>query len=116
MNSPLPADLFDELCPSQLLPVRMRDKWSPLVLRCLEGGSRRFSELRIPLARASAKELTRSLRNLQRDGFVSRSVNGRSVSYELTGLGRSLLGHLDVLCDWAEAHWDELLDARESSP
>jgi DNA-binding HxlR family transcriptional regulator len=107
--------MFDELCPSQLLPMRMRDKWAPLVLRCLEGGPRRFSELRVPLARASAKELSRSLRNLRRDGFVNRSVDGRSVSYELTALGRSLLDQLDVFCDWAAAHWDELLDARESA-
>jgi DNA-binding HxlR family transcriptional regulator len=110
---PLPPDLFDEICPSPLSPVRMGDKWTPLVLRCLEGGPRRFSELRVPLHRTSAKELTRSLRNLQRDGLVARTVDGRAVSYALTALGRSLLEPLDVLCAWTAEHWDELLDARD---
>ena len=64
---PLPRDLFDEICPSALSPIRMGDKWTPLVLRCLEDGPRRFSELRVPMHRTSAKELTRSLRNLERE-------------------------------------------------
>ena len=75
---PLPRDLFDEICPSALSPIRMGDKWAPLVLRCLEDGPRRFSELRVPMHRTSAKELTRSLRNLERDGMVQRTAAGRS--------------------------------------
>jgi DNA-binding HxlR family transcriptional regulator len=110
---PLRSDLFDEICPSSLSPIRMGDKWAPLVLRCLEGGPRRFSELRVPLHRTSAKELTRSLRNLERDGLVARTVAGRSVTYALTDLGRSLLEPLDALCAWTSDHWDELLDARD---
>ena len=47
MREPLPADLFDELCPSALNPIRFGDKWSALVIRCLEDGPRRFSELRV---------------------------------------------------------------------
>lgn len=110
---PLAADMFDEICPSTLSPIRMGDKWTPLVLRCLEGGPRRFSELRVPLHRTSAKELTRSLRNLERDGIVERTVTARNVSYSLTSLGRSLLEPLDALCAWTAEHWDELLDARD---
>ena len=110
---PLSRDLFDEICPSTLSPIRMGDKWTPLVLRCLEDGPRRFSELRVPLHRTSAKELTRSLRNLERDGLIQRTVDGRSVTYALTSLGRSLLEPLYALCAWTAEHWDDLLDARD---
>jgi DNA-binding HxlR family transcriptional regulator len=114
----LRADMFEEICPSTLLPFRVGgDKWAGLVLRCLEEGPRRYSELRVPLARVSPKMLTQSLRALERDGFVRRTEYAapvRQVTYELTDLGRSLLEPLRAFCDWAEDHWDELLDARES--
>ncbi|GAA1113022.1 helix-turn-helix domain-containing protein [Kribbella jejuensis] len=113
----LRADMFDEICPSTVLPFRIGgDKWAGMILRCLADGPRRYSELRIPLARISPKMLTQSLRALERDGLISRTEYERRVSYELTALGRSLLEPLRALCDWAEEHWDELLDARESAP
>ena len=56
---------------------------------------------------------TRTLRILERDGFVSGAAAGRAVSYELTPLGRSLLGPLTVVYEWTADHWDELLDARD---
>jgi hypothetical protein len=52
---PLPPDMFDELCPSSLLPFRFGDKWAALVIRCLEDGPRRFSELRVPLHHATPR-------------------------------------------------------------
>ena len=113
---PLPADLFDELCPSPLLPVRFGDKWASMVLRCLADGPRRYSELRVPLSRVSPKALTQSLRGLERNGFVSRTVHADPklrVEYALTPLGRSTLEPLAAACQWAAEHWDELLDARE---
>ncbi|GAB2666289.1 helix-turn-helix domain-containing protein [Kribbella swartbergensis] len=114
----LRADMFEEICPSTLLPFRIGgDKWSALVLVCLEDGPRRFSELRVPLARVTPKVLTQTLRNLERDGFVRRTAYDepvRRVTYELTDLGRSLLEPMRVMCEWASDHWDELLDARES--
>ena len=70
----------------------------------------------MPLARVSPKVLTQSLRTLERDGFVLRTVYDepvRRVTYELTDLGRSLLEPMRR-CEWAADHWDELLDARES--
>lgn len=114
MLAPLDPDMFDPLCPSQLMPMRIGDKWAALVIRCLEGGPRRFSELRVPIRGATAKTLTKSLRGLERDGLVARTAAARSVSYELTPLGRSLLEPLNVMCAWAAEHWDELIDARES--
>ena len=115
-RQPLPADMFDELCPSSLLPFRFGDKWAGLVIRCLEDGPRRFSELRIPLHRVTAKVLTQSLRGLERDGLISRTVHAGpqpQVEYALTPLGRSMLEPLEAACTWAAEHWDELLDARE---
>ncbi|MGK5639901.1 winged helix-turn-helix transcriptional regulator [Streptomyces sp. URMC 126] len=116
-RKPLPADMFDELCPSSLTPFRFGDKWAPLVIRCLEDGPRRFSELRVPLRRVTPKVLTASLRALERDGFVERTVYPdalQRVEYALTPLGRSLLGQIALACAWAEEHWEELLDAREA--
>jgi DNA-binding HxlR family transcriptional regulator len=115
MREPLPADMFDELCPSSLTPIRFGDKWAGLIIRCLEDGPRRFSELRVPLRRVTPKMLTQSLRGLERDGLVKRTVRGPQVEYALTPLGRSLLGPIAVACAWAEEHWEELLDARESA-
>ena len=89
----------------------MQDKWAPMVLRCLEDGPRRFSELRVPLYRTSAKELTRSLRNLQHDGFVCRTTAARTVTYEFTDLGCSLLDLLDRVYGSSDEHGEDLLDA-----
>ena len=115
-RQPLPPDMFDELCPSSLVPFRFGDKWAALVLTCLEGGPRRFSELRVPLHRVTPKVLTRSLRGLERRGLVARTVHaeaGLGVEYSLTPLGRSMLEPIRVACAWASEHWDELLDAQE---
>jgi len=103
--------MFDPVCPSGLSPIRVGDKWAGMVIRCLEGGPRRFSELRVPLRGVTAKALTKSLRTLERDGLVRRAA-GR---YELSPLGRSLLEPMEAGCAWAREHWDELLDARDAS-
>lgn len=115
MREPLRADMFDELCPSSLSPIRFGDKWAGMIIRCLEDGPRRFSELAVPLRRVTPKMLTQSLRGLERDGLVERTVRAPHVEYALTPLGRSLLEPMAAACAWAEEHWEELLDARESS-
>uniref|UniRef100_A0AAU1UPE5 Helix-turn-helix transcriptional regulator n=1 Tax=Streptomyces sp. NBC_00119 TaxID=2975659 RepID=A0AAU1UPE5_9ACTN len=98
-----------------MLPFRFGDRAS-MVLHCLEDGPRRYSELRVPLGRVTPKALTQSLRGLERNGFVSRTVHADPklrVEYALTPLGRSMLEPLAAACRWATEHWDELLDARE---
>lgn len=118
MPEPLDPDMFDPVCPSDLAPIRVGDKWAGMIIRCLERGPRRFSELRIPLRGITAKVLTQSLRALERDGLVTRTAHAgpaQRVEYELTRLGRSLLEPMDATCSWMQEHWDELLDARESS-
>jgi DNA-binding HxlR family transcriptional regulator len=110
--------MFDPVCPTDLTPIRFGDKWAGMIIRCLEHGPRRFSELRIPLRGVSAKALTKSLRTLERDGLVMRTVYSepeRRTEYQLTQLGFSLLGPIAVACAWAEEHWDEILDARDAS-
>lgn len=110
--------MFDPVCPSDLSPIRVGDKWAAMIIRCLEGGPRRFSELQIPLRGVTSKVLTQSLRALARDGLITRTDHAepvRRVEYELTPLGRSLLDPMAAACGWAREHWDELLDAREVS-
>lgn len=109
--------MFDSVCPSGLTPFRIGDKWAGMIIRCLEHGPRRFSELRIPLRGVTSKVLTRSLRSLERDGLILRTVHaGRTqhVEYELTALGRSMLEPIAAICAWTDEHWEELLDAREA--
>lgn len=110
--------MFDPVCPSALPPIRFGDKWAGMIIRCLEQGPRRFSELRVPLRGVTAKMLTQSLRGLERDGLVSRTEYpgpARRVEYVLTGLGRSLLEPMAAACAWSAEHWDELIDAREAA-
>jgi DNA-binding HxlR family transcriptional regulator len=114
----LDPEMFDPLCPSTLSPIRFGDKWTGMVIRCLEHGPRRFSELRIPLRGVTAKVLTQSLRSLEHSGLITRTRYAAPVprvEYELTALGRSMIEPMNAACAWAEAHWEELLDAREAS-
>lgn len=118
VTKPLDPDMFDPLCPSNLSPFRFGDKWAGLIIRCLEDGPRRFSELRVPLRGITPKVLTKSLRCLERDGLVSRTSRPGPtphVEYALTALGRSMLEPIAAICAWTSEHWDELVDAREAS-
>ncbi|XKK42274.1 helix-turn-helix transcriptional regulator [Nocardiopsis sp. ARC36] len=87
----------------------MQNKWAPFVLRLLEHGDQSFNTLRLKLPRIGPKELTRALRSLERDGFITHSPTG----YRLTPLGRSLLALLLDVYAWTTEHWDEIVDARD---
>lgn len=122
-------DAFLAGCPSRALLDRISDKWVALVLAALAGegpsagGDRdgvpralRYSELSRRLAGVSQKMLTQTLRSLERDGLVTRTVTPTvpvTVTYELTDLGRSLQGVMRGLKRWAEAHMDAVLANRE---
>ena len=83
---------------------RIGDKWSVLVVTTLGNGSRRFNELRREIPSVSQRMLTLTLRNLERDGLVSRKVTPSippRVDYALTELGMSLLTPLEGLANWA---------------
>ena len=83
---------------------RIGDKWTILVVRELGGGSKRFSEIKRGLGSISQKMLTTTLRALERDGFVNRTVFPTvppRVDYELTALGHDLLKPVAALGEWA---------------
>ncbi|WP_230487391.1 winged helix-turn-helix transcriptional regulator [Nocardioides anomalus] len=110
-------DAFLAACPSRQLLDRLSDKWVTLVLVGLEEGPRRYSELSRTIAGVSQKMLTQTLRTLERDGLLTRTVTASvpvTVTYELTPLGRSLQQLMAQLKDWAEAHMDQVLTARDS--
>ncbi|GGX73534.1 transcriptional regulator [Streptomyces hiroshimensis] len=108
--------MFDDPdCSDRAQPFRVGDKWTGMVLRCLEGGPRRFSELRVPLHWITPKVLTETLRSMERNGFLTRTVHDENpprVVYELTALGRSLLVPLDTACEWTRMHLQEVVEAR----
>ena len=84
--------------------ARVGDKWSVRVVMALEGGSRRFNQLRRDIPAISQRMLTRTLRLLERDGLVSRTVTPSvppRVDYALTPLGRSLCDPVARLGNWA---------------
>ena len=88
---------------------RVGDKWSMLIVMVLATGDRRFSELKREIDGISQRMLTRSLRGLERDGLVSRTVTPTippRVDYALTELGVSLTTPVKALGDWAIAHID----------
>ena len=83
---------------------RIGDKWTVLVVQTLADGSRRFNEIRREIPSVSQRMLTLTLRNLERDGLVSRTVTPtipRAVDYELTELGHSLQKPICGLATWA---------------
>ena len=92
-------------CPVRDVLDRIGDKWSVLILRELRDGPLRFGVLRRQISDISQRMLTETLRNLQRDGFVSRRVYSTvppSVEYKVTDLGHSLLVPLGQLALWTE--------------
>ena len=123
-------DAFLAGCPSRQLLDRISDKWVALVLAALgddgprpgndcAGGPRpmRYSELSRRLAGVSQKMLTQTLRSLERDGLLTRTVKPTvpvTVTYSLTDLGSSLQHVMHGIKAWAEAHMDEVLANRET--
>jgi DNA-binding HxlR family transcriptional regulator len=116
-------------CPSRQLLDRISDKWVALILAALgsdgprpgttcvgEPRPMRYSELSRRLAGVSQKMLTQTLRSLERDGLITRTVTPTvpvTVTYELTGLGLSLQHVMRGIKDWAETHMDEVLANRD---
>lgn len=94
---------------------RVGDKWSVLAIVLLGDGTKRFSELRRTIAGVSQRMLTLTLRGLERDGLVDRTVFATvppRVEYSLTALGRTLLKTVTELATWATANGTEIERAR----
>ncbi len=103
-------------CPARQLLDTISSKWVSLVLTALTDGPRRYSDLSRIIAGVSQKMLTQTLRTLERDGLVSRTITPAvpvRVEYELTPLGHSLLPVMRAVKEWAEVHMDDVLAARD---
>ncbi|CAG7654060.1 winged helix-turn-helix transcriptional regulator [Actinacidiphila bryophytorum] len=110
-------DAFMAECPSRQLLERISDKWATLIVTALADGPRRYAELARTIAGVSQKMLTQTLRALERDGLVTRTVTASvpvRVDYELTGIGRELLVVLAAVKSWSERHIEQVLDARDA--
>ena len=102
-------------CELRDLLDRLGDKWSLLVVELLGHGVLRFSELRRQIDGISQRMLTLTLRHLERDGLITRTVYPvvpPRVDYELTNLGRSLLDAVQPLVSWSRAHRSAVAIAR----
>ena len=101
---------------SQILS-RVGDKWTVLIVMLLRDGPRRFNEIKRMVGGISQRMLTLTLKGLERDGMVTRTVTPSippRVDYELTALGRSLCEPVFALGSWAQAHLTEIDAARDA--
>ena len=104
-----------QACAIRDLLDRLGDKWSLLVVELLGEGTQRFTELRREIDGISQRMLTLTLRRLERDGLVRRTVHPvvpPRVDYDLTPLGRTLLDAVAPLVTWTRNHRDEIAAAR----
>lgn len=109
------ANVFDDRCASQEVLDLVANKWAVLVIHRLGRETKRYRDLTREIGGVSQKMLTQTLRGLEHNGLVTRKVYPvvpPHVEYALTPLGRTLLGPLKALCEWAQRHMDEVHAAR----
>lgn len=106
---------FDQNCPVRGVLDKISDKWSMLLVMTLASAPKRFNQLRREIPDISQKMLTQTLRELQRDGLVSRKVfdtKPPSVEYSLTPLGQSIIVPFGYLIHWANENHRRIDGAR----
>jgi DNA-binding HxlR family transcriptional regulator len=104
-------------CPIRDVLDRIGDQWSLLVLETLKGGTMRFNELMREIGDISKQMLSRTLKHLEQDGFIRRTVYAEvppRVEYDLTDLGHSFLAPMKTLVMWADTHHDGIREARRA--
>ncbi|RSD19348.1 transcriptional regulator [Amycolatopsis eburnea] len=109
-------DVYLRNCPCRDVLDLLANKWTALVLGALARGPHRFGELRRAVDGISQKMLTQNLRQLERDGFVTRTVyptTPPTVEYALTEMGAEVGAHLIALSAWSQANFDRIRSARE---
>ncbi|MGH2561277.1 MAG: winged helix-turn-helix transcriptional regulator [Thermomicrobiales bacterium] len=112
-------NVFDPNCGSRRVLELIADKWTAIVVYSLARGSCRFGQLQRDVGGISHKVLTTTLRELERDGLVQRTVYPvvpPHVEYSLTSLGETLTVPLGAICLWAETHLAEVDAARAAEP
>ncbi|MEH2001149.1 MAG: helix-turn-helix domain-containing protein [Nostoc sp.] len=115
--SRIPKFFDDEDCPVREILDHVGDKWTSLILSNLVGGSLRFSEIKRRLPGISQRMLTETLRGLERNGILLRTVYPiipPKVEYSLTPLGESLVPLVQALVLWSLEHRSEIHDARST--
>ncbi len=109
------GDTLNPQCPARLVLDRIGDKWAVLIINSLAGGPLRFNALRKHIGGISQKMLSQTLKNLERDGLITRSVIATvpvTVEYAVTPLGEGLAGIVGQLTHWAEGNLTQILNAR----
>ncbi|WP_265517420.1 winged helix-turn-helix transcriptional regulator [Nitratireductor luteus] len=107
--------VFEQPCPIRDVLDRIGDQWSLLILQVLEHGTMRFSEIERAITDISKQMLSKTLRRLEEDGFVRRTLYPEvppRVEYELTDLGRSFLVPMKRLIAWANENHRAICEAR----
>jgi DNA-binding HxlR family transcriptional regulator len=110
-------NVYDNQCPTRKTLDRIADKWTVLIVGRLATKKRRFGELRREIVGISPKVLTQKLRELERDGIITRRVYASvppKVEYSLTPLGSTLIGLLDAIRVWSETHIEAVLEAQQT--
>ncbi len=110
-----PRTVFDRQYGSRSVLTLLAEKWTTMVLFALAGGTKRHGELRREISGISQKMLTQTLRRLERDGLVARTLYPQvppRVEYSLTPLGQTLGALVCAICDWAAVHYGEIEAAR----
>lgn len=114
-SSGLPADVYSAKCPTRQVLDHIAGKWTVLVVDALLEGTMRYTDLSRRIEGVSQKMLTQTLRRLEADGFVTRTVYPTippQVTYALTPLGLSLAEPITALRTWTESHINEIEQAR----
>ena len=114
---PEPVNLLETCRPVRQILARVGDKWSVLIVMALRDGPRRFNEMKRAIGTISQRMLTLTLRSMERDGLVRRTVfptKPPRVDYELTALGRSLYEPIERLGRWAIDNETEIARAQET--
>lgn len=116
-SSGLPADVYSAKCPTREVLDHIAGKWTVLIVDALAGGTLRYTALLRRIDGISQKMLTQTLRQLEADGFVTRTVHPTvppQVEYALTPLGHSLRTPIAALREWVEAHINDIERARRA--
>ncbi len=108
-------NIYEDRCPTRQVLDRLADKWALLILDRLKIEPVRFNQLRRDIKGISQKVLSQTLKKLERDGLLSRTVFATvpvSVEYALTPLGQSLIDTVSTFAHWAETHMGAVMTAQ----